>query len=145
MEVSLQTRCRWVEQRRQHTEAARLNTLTTSTSKSWGNPNEEVTPNTATTISKRNFERVAYNITQKGAFTQRYIRENKITTKVKKNLATYSGVVWACKPQLTLLWLHSWLDLKQTTWLKYYSWWSRGLEYRKLFCEMRPRSSPAKK
>ena len=52
------------------------------------------------------------------------------------------------KNLLSLLRFHPWLDWvdrEQITCLKYYSGRLRGLEYRKLSCEMRQGSSPAKK
>ena len=71
------------------------NTISLSSSKSERNPNEEVVPNTETTIANPNFQGAAHNIIQKGAFTQRHTRKRKIITKGEE---TKLRIPESCRP-----------------------------------------------
>ena len=53
-------------------------------SKSQRNLNEEVVPNTATTIAKSNFQGATHNIIQKRTLSYRHTRESKNITKARK-------------------------------------------------------------
>jgi len=64
-----------------------------SSSKSWRNPNEELVPNTATTVAKPNFQGSAHNIIQKGVFTRRHTRTRQIITKARTPNAVFRSCV----------------------------------------------------
>ena len=60
------------------TNLALCNAVPLSSYEPQRNFNEKVAFNTATTTAKRNFQGTTHNILQKGAVTQRHIREQKI-------------------------------------------------------------------
>ena len=69
------------------------NRIPSSSYKAKRNPNDQVVLNTATTITKRNFQGTAHGIIQKGAFTRRHTLESKIISSVKARKPEH--VVWS--------------------------------------------------
>ena len=89
--------------------ALRDATISRSSSKSERNPNEEVIPNTATTIAKPNLQGAAHNIIQKGAFTQSHTSKSKIIAKARKPNHVFrnrAGLSAHINPFISQFWAH---------------------------------------